>query len=71
MNGYAIEFLNIIFNTPYPLHHMTLVTCPYHPVDFLDSIVLIIYFANLDQSALLTKMSKLGMHVLYNLLLFT
>jgi hypothetical protein len=46
-------------------------TCPYYSIDFFDVIVPILYFVDIHQSALLIKMSKLNMHIIYDLLSFT
>lgn len=58
MNGYAFELLNVRFGIPYLFRHLTLMTCPYYAIDFFDVIVPIIYFVDLRQNVLLTKMSS-------------
>lgn len=71
MNGYALEFFHIRSDIPYPLHHLILVACLHHFIDFLSMNMPIIPLANFCQGALLIEMSKLSMHILYYLLPFT
>jgi hypothetical protein len=55
MNGYALEFFHIKSNIPYHLHHLTLVACLHHSIDFLSTSMSIIPHANLYQGVLFTE----------------
>jgi hypothetical protein len=66
----GFEFVTIRFDAPYSFHHLTLMACLHHFVDFYHPIMPIIYLVNFCQCTLFTKMSKFIVHLFNYLLLF-